>query len=197
MNFDFLQASLAKRTRYVRTAVQRAGILVPVIDDQGPPCLLLTRRTESLSTHKGQVAFPGGRTEPSDHDIVETALREAEEEVGLPRDRVEVLGTLDDMLTVTGDMIVTPIIGRVRRLPPLKINPQEVARAFTIPLAHLRAPAAWTTRSWTTPSGAVPVYYFPYDGELLWGLSAYVALQLLDLTEGGPPFPIADYTGDA
>lgn len=196
MNIDFLRASLAKRPRYVRNALQRAAILVPLIDDEGPPRLLLTRRTETLSTHKGQVAFPGGRTEPADRDIVETALREAEEEVGLPRDRVEVLGRLDDMLTVTGDMIVTPIIGRVRQLPPLKISPYEVARAFTIPLDDLRAPTRWTTRSWATRSGEVPVYYFEHDGELLWGLSAYVALQLLDSTEAGPPFPIADYTGD-
>ena len=100
-----------------------------------------------------------------------------------------------ELLQVDGDRRAK-WLGMLERLPPLKINPQEVARAFTIPLADLRAPAAWTTRSWTTPSGSVPVYYFPYDGELLWGLSAYVALQLLDLTEGGPPFPIADYTGD-
>jgi hypothetical protein len=109
---------------------------------------------------------------------------------------VEILGRLDDMLTVTGDMVVTPIIGRVRQVPPLKANPGEVARVFTIPLTALRAPAGWTTRSWKTPKGSVPVYYFEYDGELLWGLSAYVTLQLLDCSAGGPPFPIADYTGD-
>ncbi len=196
MNFAHLSEALAIRRRYVRHAERRAAILVPLIDDQGPPRILLTRRTESLSTHKGQVAFPGGLVEAQDRDVEETALRESEEEIGLPRDRVEILGRLDDMLTVTGDMIVTPIIGRVRRLPPLVANPSEVARVFTIPLAALREGADWTTRSWSTRKGPVPVYYFDYDGEVLWGLSAYVTLQLLDLTEAGPPFPIADYRGD-
>ena len=196
MNFTYLSDALASRQRYVRVAEKRAGILVPVIDDQGPPRILLTRRTESLSTHKGQVAFPGGRMEDADRDVVDTALRESEEEVGLPRDRVEILGQLDDMLTVTGDMIVTPVVGRVRRLPPLVANPGEVARVFTIPLATLREPSGWTTRSWSTRKGPVPVYYFDYDGEVLWGLSAYVTLQLLNLSEIGPPFPIADYRGE-
>lgn len=196
MNFTYLADALDSRTRYVRHAEKRAAILVPIIDDQGPPRILLTRRTESLSTHKGQVAFPGGRTEPEDRDVVDTALRESEEEVGLPRECVEVLGQLDDMLTVTGDMIVTPIVGRVRRLPPLVANPIEVARVFTIPLEPLREASGWTTRSWSTRKGPVPVYYFDYDGEVLWGLSAYVTLQLLNLSEAGPPFPIADYRGD-
>ncbi|MCA9539426.1 MAG: CoA pyrophosphatase [Myxococcales bacterium] len=115
------------------------------------------------------------------------ALREAREEIGLPGDRVEILGLLDDFPTVSGKMIVTPVVGRITDLPPLKAEPGEVARIFTVPLDALRVRDGWTIRYHEADGQRWPIHFFQWEGELLWGLSAYVTLQLLSLLpEGGP-----------
>src|SRR5688500_3612213 len=104
---------------------RRAAVLVPIVDDGGAPRLLLTRRAEQMSSHKGQVAFPGGMVDPRDRDVTDAALREAEEEIALPRASVETLGELDDFPTVTDTVSVTPVVGRITRLPPLVAAPGE------------------------------------------------------------------------
>lgn len=187
MDVDALRETLARRIRGIRRKPKHAAVLVPIILDGSEPHLLLTRRTDTLSTHKGQVAFPGGRTEEQDEDQVATALREAEEEVGLPRQQVEVVGLLDDFPTVTGDTIVTPVVGVVRDLPELVPEPGEVARIFQIPWSVLQDADRWYTKHWDFEGTPHPVYYLDYDGETLWGLSAFITLQLLDLLpERGP-----------
>jgi 8-oxo-dGTP pyrophosphatase MutT (NUDIX family) len=183
-------SALAARQRRQLDRPRRAAVLVPVIDDGGPLRLLLTRRTEDLATHKGHVAFPGGMADPGDRDAVDTALREAEEEIGLPRDAVEILGVLDDFPTVTDLVAVTPVVGRVVRLPELRPQPGEVARIFSIPFDALQRPEGWEVKSYTRGDVTWPVFFFPYDGEMLWGLSAYIALHLLDAGGLGPPFPL-------
>jgi 8-oxo-dGTP pyrophosphatase MutT (NUDIX family) len=185
-------SALAARRRRHLERPRRAAVLVPVIDDGGPLRLLLTRRTEALATHKGHVAFPGGMADPGDVDAVDTALREAEEEIALPRSAVEILGVLDDFPTVTDGVAVTPVVGRILRLPPLIPQPEEVARIFTIPFDVLRRPDGWEVKQYTRGDVTWPVYFFPYDGETLWGLSAYIALHLLDAGGLGAPFPLPE-----
>jgi len=145
---------------YPDTLVQ-AAVLVPVTD-RPEPGVILTRRTETMSRHAGQVAFPGGRVDPEDHDAVAAALREAEEEIALPRDQVTLVGASDQYRTVTG-YLVTPVIGVVP--PDLVLVPSaaEVADVFEVPLAflldsgnHLEASVEW--------QGHVRHYY-----EILWG----------------------------
>jgi 8-oxo-dGTP pyrophosphatase MutT (NUDIX family) len=179
-----LRATLARRERGALERRARAAVLVPILDDQGPLRLLLTRRTHELPTHQGQVAFPGGHVHAADRDIVGTALREAEEEIGLAPDRVEVLGLLDDFLTHDGAVAVTPIVGRVAALPVLSPRPGEVARVFAIPVADLADPARWAMKAMVPVPGAAPVRVFHHDGEILWGLSARVVAHLLLLAEG-------------
>ena len=116
-----------------------------------------------------------------------TALRESAEEVGLPASAVEILGQLDDFPTVTGDMVVTPIVGWISQLPNLVAAEDEVARIFTIPISALMEPDRWVTKHWEKEGRMFPVYYFDWDGETLWGLSAYITLQLLALLPEGPP----------
>jgi 8-oxo-dGTP pyrophosphatase MutT (NUDIX family) len=174
-----LRRRLAGRRRSALERPQRAAVLVPLIDDGGPPRLLLIRRAAGLPTHQGQVAFPGGFVGPGEHDPVDTALREAEEEVGLPRSAVEVLGLLDDLSTRSDMVAVTPVVGRIARLPALRAQPGEVARIFEIPLAGLALPGNWTAK-----------VEFEHEGEILWGLSARIVLALLDLTPGGSPISI-------
>ncbi|MDB5964982.1 MAG: hydrolase [Polaromonas sp.] len=116
-----------------------AAVLVPLVM-RDELTLLLTQRTAHLSTHSGQVAFPGGRTDEGDADAVDTALREAHEEIGLPREHVEVLGTLPTYVTGTA-FIITPVVALVRPGFVLQPNPGEVADVFEVPLAYLMNPA--------------------------------------------------------
>ncbi len=164
-------------------------MLVPIVDDGEPPRLLLTRRTEDLPTHPGQVAFPGGYVEPGDANPVQTALREAREEIGLFPEQVEVLGLLDDFPTHTGRVAVTPVVGRLRALPALVPCGDEVARVFTIPVHDLAQPQRWRTSEEERPRGRVSVHFFDHEGETLWGLSARIVLHLLALTPLGSSLP--------
>ena len=116
-----------------------AAVLVPLVM-RDELTLLLTLRTANLSTHSGQIAFPGGRTDEGDEDAVDTALREAEEEIGLPRDHVEVLGTLPIYVTGTA-YIITPVVALVKPGFELRPNPGEVADVFEVPLGYLMNPA--------------------------------------------------------
>lgn len=148
-----------------------------------------------MPTHQGQVAFPGGFVHPGEGDPVQAALREAEEEVGLPREAVEVLGLLDDLPTRSDTVAVTPVVGRVAGLPPLRPQPEEVARIFTIPLSELARPEGWTSKTETLRGAERRVHYFEYDRETLWGLSARIVLALLDLAPGGAPVEHDDPPG--
>ena len=116
-----------------------AAVLIPLVM-RDELSLLLTERATHLSSHSGQVAFPGGRTDESDQDAVDTALREAHEEIGLPRGHVEVLGTLPIYVTGTA-YIITPVVALVRPGFALTPNPGEVADVFEVPLAYLMNPA--------------------------------------------------------
>jgi len=190
VNFESLKKALAARPRRSIERPKAAAVLVPIVDDGGPLRMLLTRRTETLPTHKGHVAFPGGMIEAEDADAAVAALREAEEEVGLDRASVEVLGWLDDFVTVYDDTTVTPIVGLVSSLPELRPDPKEVARIFSIPLQTLLSPASWRVEEASRGKFSWPMPFCDYDGEVLWGLTAYIAVHLLEFWPEGPPLEI-------
>ena len=136
-----------------------------------------------LAEHSGQVAFPGGRSEPGDRSPEATALREAHEEIGLPPGEVHILGRLNDFITIT-NYAVTPVVGHIPWPFDLAIQTEEVSRVFTIPLEWLSDPLHHEVRkrSLKPLSGHVDVIYFqPYDGELLWGATARFTLTLLKI----------------
>jgi len=184
-----LRERLPGRPRRALGRPQRAAVLVPIVDDGQGLRLLLTRRTEDLPTHAGQVAFPGGLVEPGEDDPKGTALREAEEEIGLPREAAEILGLLDDFPTRTDTIAVTPVVGVLRRLPPLRAREAEVARIFTIPVHDLTQADRWTSREEVRGARRLWVYYFLHEGETLWGLSARIVLHLLEVGGLGGPLP--------
>ena len=117
-----------------------ASVLVPLVQRDDALHVLLTRRSEHLRDHAGQISFPGGRAEPDDADVVDTALRETEEEVGLHRELVEVIGRMPPYHTVTR-YVVTPVVGLVSPDYSLRLDDFEVAEAFEVPLAYLMTPA--------------------------------------------------------
>lgn len=130
---------IAVERQFVARTPAQASVLVPLVQHD-ELSVLLTQRTDHLTDHPGQVSFPGGRVEPVDADARATALREAEEEIGLSRSHVEVIGQLPTYTTGTG-FIVTPVVALVRPGFTLRIDPFEVAEAFEVPLAYLMNPA--------------------------------------------------------
>lgn len=189
-----MRLGLERRTRHQYRRPKRAGILLPFIFDHQEPRLLLTRRTDTLSNHRGEVAFPGGMMDMSDSSITETALREAEEEVGLSPSRVEVIGQLDDLISKNQEVMVTPSIGLVTDPPHRwRPNPDEVARVFEIPLSELFKSHRWRTESKVWKGRSFNLYFFDFEGEVLWGLSAYATLLALDLTERRAPIDLSEY----
>ena len=160
-----------------------AAVLIPMIQGDDGWSLLFIRRTEIPDDqHSGQVAFPGGRCDPIDQNAKSAALREAYEEVGIKPSDVEILGLVQDLLTIT-NYIVTPVVGLIPW--PYKFTPQrdEVARIFTIPLNWLANPANREVQKGGRKllGSDIPVIYFhEYDGEVLWGASARITLLFLE-----------------
>jgi 8-oxo-dGTP pyrophosphatase MutT (NUDIX family) len=170
----------ARTHRSSQQARQRAAVLVPLLQVDGAWHLLFTRRTDTVLTHKGQVAFPGGAVEPEDPNVVHTALREAYEEIGLIPDQVKILGQMPDYVTVS-QYAITPIIGYVFWPFEMILSADEVTRAFTIPLAWLANKANYEERLYTRSDGRqeMLIFYQTYSGELLWGITARITIDFL------------------
>jgi len=158
-------------------AVTPAAVLVPIIARPEGFSVLFTRRTEQLKSHSGQISFPGGRAEPGDPSPRHTALREAQEEIGLAPARVEVLGQLADYNTRTG-FRVTPVIGLIQ--PPLELAPdaREVDEVFEVPLAFLLDPANHRRESRQIGARMASYYVIEHQGRTIWGATAGMLVNL-------------------
>jgi 8-oxo-dGTP pyrophosphatase MutT (NUDIX family) len=156
--------------------VTPAAVLVAVVD-RPEPTVILTLRTDTVRSHAGQVAFPGGRIDPEDEGPIAAALREAEEEIGLPRDVVEVIGVTDRYRTITG-YEVTPVIGVVPPDLPLDPQPSEVAAIFEAPLRYLLDPAHQTIRTVQWQGSERTYYQIDHQGRRIWGATAAMIVNL-------------------
>ncbi|MFT7724086.1 MAG: CoA pyrophosphatase [Roseateles sp.] len=161
-----------------------AAVLLPLVQRDAGLNLLLTRRTDHLRDHAGQISFPGGRTEPQDDGPVATALRETEEEIGLPRERIEVIGQLPVYATVTAFQ-VTPVVGLVRPGFTLALDAFEVAEAFEVPLAFLMNPAHHRHHRFELAGTERRFLSMPWQGAgreyFIWGATAAMLRNLYRL----------------
>jgi 8-oxo-dGTP pyrophosphatase MutT (NUDIX family) len=155
-----------------------AAVLVPLLRISGAWHLLYTRRTERVESHKGQVSFPGGACDDGETDPESTALREAQEEVGIDPSRVRVLGRLTDLVTITS-FRVTPVVGLIDWPAVFRLGENEVERIFTIPLDWLADARNRWEFSLAGRNGAV-IAYHPFDGEMLWGATARMTVNFLN-----------------
>lgn len=175
--------------------VRPAAVLVVLFEEHGQARVVLTRRSEDLRRHRGQVSFPGGGIDPGEQ-AVEAALREAFEEIDLDPDTVEVVGWLHPLFTYTGSSLVLPIVGVVPRRPTLSPNPAEVARVFDVGLADLVGEGVYQEAEWDPyeASSSVPaqlrrIWFFGIDGERVWGATARIVYELALLALGIEPSP--------
>ena len=184
MLFDQIKNLLSTRTRNTieTKGLTPAAVLVLLYEKQGKPHLVFTKRTDMVADHKGQISFPGGVRDREDESLEATALREAFEEVGIDPRRVEILGLLDDGLTVATSYIITPVVGALPEAPRFSINPEEVQEVIEIPLAffHNASPAETIpdTSGVLSPPG-YPTYH--YGEHVIWGATARIIGQFLSL----------------
>lgn len=157
----------------------RAAVLAPLFEDAlGEMRLLLTKRPMTMPTHAGHLAFPGGRPHPEDDGPLDTALREAEEEVGIKPSDVEVLGFLPQVDTVAFSMMVVPVVGRLPASPVFIPDEREVDRLFTPTVAELADPDRWRYEMWQGRQ----VWFFDIEDDVLWGATAWMTRRLLGLS---------------
>lgn len=170
------------RRRLAIGGMRPAAVLLPLFVRNGEPSLLFTRRTEEVRHHRGEISFPGGAREPEDSDLLETALRETEEEVGLKKEDVEVLGRLDDYESVHGYHVV-PYVGCFEAPYPLEADPGEIAELIELPLSRLRDPSIFRVEDWTHRGRQMPVCFYTVGEHEVWGLTAEILRQFLRVIE--------------
>ena len=165
-----------------------AAVLVPLIEQAGNVTMLFTRRNANLSSHSGQISFPGGRVEPEDEDLAACALRETEEEIGLARSHVRVLGALDPYVVRSG-FVVMPIVALVSPGFSLVPDPREVDEIFEVPLDFLLDPRNHQRHSGTTDGVERHWWAMPYGEYYIWGATAGMLRNFYERVSGDSPVP--------
>lgn len=161
-----------------------AAVLLPLFTKGGEPHILFTKRTEQLNHHRGEISFPGGVFQDGDEGPLQTALRETWEEVGISPGDVEVLGELDDFYSIH-HYLVSPFVGVFPADYPLKINAAEIDKVIEVPLSHLLRPEIFRAEDWRWKGRLQPVYFYTYGDNEIWGLTAAILKQFLDIVFPG------------
>ncbi len=160
-----------KKKKIIGESLKASAVLIPLFYDQGQYHVLFTERSDEVVFHKGQVCFPGGTREPSDSSLLQTALRESKEEIGLEVKDIEILGELDDSVTLVTNYVISPFVAFIPTPHSLKTNGREVKGAFSVPLSFLMDEANFKQDS----------YAYEYEGHIIWGATARILRQFIDL----------------
>ncbi|MCJ7775619.1 MAG: CoA pyrophosphatase [Desulfobulbaceae bacterium] len=171
---EILSARTPKRIPDEKCLYKHAGVLVPIFRQGGDYMILFTKRTHKLEHHKGQISFPGGSVDDEDNSVMETVLREAREEIGLLKEDVELLGRIDDTMTVVSDFIVHPFVGLIPYPYGFTINTDEVARLITVPLKAFHPENSGKGASFEFADKTYRTPTYEYDGDVIWGATARI-----------------------
>jgi 8-oxo-dGTP pyrophosphatase MutT (NUDIX family) len=163
-------------------------VLVPIFEADGEAHLILTKRPETMPSHQGEIAFPGGKLESEqDESLRAAALREAHEEVGLEPSAVDVVAELDSITTVAARFVLTPFVGLLVARPTLRPDPTEVVRAFDVPISELLDDAVFREERWdippdlgVTPGRDRPIHFYELVDETVWGATARILTGFLE-----------------
>ena len=158
-----------------------SAVLMPLFYDKGSLHVLFTKRSDRVDFHKGQVCFPGGGPEPGDLSLLQTALREAEEEIGLKAKDVEILGELDDKLTHASGYVISPFVAFIPYPYPFKLDRKEVEEIFSVPLSALMDELNFSSNYYPTEDKSGPGYAYEYEGHIVWGATAKILRQFTEL----------------
>jgi len=181
---EHIRTVLGSRKRRIipREDLKEAAVLIPLAWNGGDPIITVTKRSMSVEHHKGEISFPGGRVESEDKGLVCTALREAHEEIGLDPKDVEVLGLLDDHISILGYHI-TPVIGMVPHPYAFRIN-NESDTILQVSLSHALEETAWMAERSTFRGKGINVYFLEIDGGIVWGATARMLKHFVDVITG-------------
>lgn len=169
------------KTRIIDPSKAPSAVLVPIFYHHGEYCILFTKRTENVQYHKGQVSFPGGAYETKDGALVNTALRESAEEIGLAPEAVEVLGELDDAFTGTSGFIISPFVGAIPWPYPVKVDPIEAREIIEVPVSALLDKDCLRQAKQMSGTQEVTVMAYHYQGHIIWGATARILSQFLEI----------------
>lgn len=177
-----LREALSRRRKQTITDPKRipSAVLVPIYYKEGQCYILFTRRTEKVKEHKGQISFPGGARQDGEN-LLDTALRESREEIGLTPADVEILGQLDDTLTVVSNYIVTPFVGVIPWPYELKADGWETDEIIEAPITALLTNASREKKTEVIDGKKVTSYFYHYQGRVIWGATARILHQFLDI----------------
>ena len=184
---DQIAAILARRCPHEETVpgYRQAAVLLPLYETEAGPQFVLTKRTERVPTHKGQISFPGGGFQSGDGDLLATALRESEEEIGLRPADVDVVGVLDDTVTAASSHVVRPFVGFVPHPYPFRLASFEIDQLVHLPLRPLLEPNCFREEVWDRDGRPHSVFFYEHDGHTVWGLTARILKQFVEVV-GGP-----------
>jgi 8-oxo-dGTP pyrophosphatase MutT (NUDIX family) len=156
-----------------------SAVLMPIFSENQKLKFILTKRTESLKKHRGEISFPGGRKDRRDKSLEETSLRETEEEIGVPRDKIKIIGRLDDLFTITR-YIITPFIGIITEQVKCISNGREVAELLYVPMDVFLNKDKFAERNIPQNGADFPVYYYYWNNREIWGATAYIINQFME-----------------
>ena len=180
---QMLKQALAQRSkqRINDAGLVSAAVLIPIYYKDGEYHILFTKRTETVKDHKGQISFPGGAYEEQDETLVNTALRECAEEIGLEAEGIELLGELDDMATRSTDYIISPFVATIPWPCSFKVDPIEVDEIIEVPLSALLDKDCVRHETEVVDGEVVDKYEYHYGGKIIWGATARILNQFLGI----------------
>lgn len=184
---EAIRRALAGRQKHAEPVARYvpAAVLVPLFEKGDDYYLVFTKRTETVSHHKGQYSFPGGRPHPEDRSLQDAALRETWEEIGLPPGDAEVLGELDDIATFTTNFLISPFVATIPYPHQFTANPAEVAEIIEVPLRALQDKGNFEEEVVEVGGLEIPQYYYRYGGRVIYGATARIVKHFLEVI--GPP----------
>lgn len=184
MDMSPVPVDMRRFDTFLQSNHRKSGVLILFYPDKEGSFFPLIKRPEYVGFHSGQVAFPGGKMEIGDEDIIQTALREAEEEVGVDRNQVQVLGRLSDLYIPTSNFLVSPVIGFLEKRPDFIPEAKEVSRVILTELPLLFSPAIKKRKVLTLgPNLNLDTPYFEIDGEVVWGATAMILSELIQVLQ--------------
>jgi 8-oxo-dGTP pyrophosphatase MutT (NUDIX family) len=178
-----LRQALSRRQKQhiVNAKLVPSAVLVPIYYKQGQYYILFTKRTERVKEHKGQISFPGGARQEGDRALLDTALRECAEEIGLVSSQVEVLGELDDTLTETSNYIISPFVGIIPWPYQFKVDGWETEEIIEVPILALMDENCLRKETRTVGGQQVTSYFYRYQRRVIWGATARILHQFLNI----------------